>query len=199
MAGQARQRAIEAYLEAKARDVFELEPTDKADHLAYVCYQIENGITLKALAEAVQARLGFEVSASMLRRHIARRYGSEETDAALDEARARASHTLADESLAIVDAEALTPQEVSRAASRARSRQWLAERYNPAKYGNTKQTNVSISIGGMHLDALRARTVKATAVVSGNDHVTSALALGAGDTERGIAKSATPNELGTQQ
>lgn len=69
----------------------------------------------------------------------------------------RASHLMVEESLQIVDAEALTSVDVSRAASRAKSRQWIAGKYNRAAYGESREPTVSISIGSLHLDALRAR------------------------------------------
>lgn len=176
MAGLARTNAVTAWLEAQARDLFELSTAERADHLAFVAHVIENGVTLKALAAKIESELLFEVSASTLRRHLARKHGEAETDAALDAARARASHTLADESLEIVDAPAYTPQEVSRAASRARSRQWLAERYNPAKYGAAKAPTLSISIGSLHIDALRQTpprpVITAEATVQLGDGVT---------------------------
>ena len=48
-------------------------------------------------------------------------------------------------------------QSVFRRASGTSSgtRQWMAERYNPSKYGQSKGVSVSVTVGSLHLDALR--------------------------------------------
>jgi len=162
MAGHSRRAAVLAELERRTRDTFGEADDDSADTpaptpLDYVCHWLENAGTLKALAAEIEAKLHVEVSPSFLQRCLWARHGEGETDSAISQARVRASHMYAEDALAIVDEPADTQVEVSRAASRARSRQWLAEKYNPRAFGASKEANVTINIGSMHLAALQAQ------------------------------------------
>ena len=47
--------------------------------------------------------------------------------------------------------------EASQRRDRSKARQWLAGKWNREMYESQKGVNVAISIGGLHLDALRAR------------------------------------------
>ena len=67
-------------------------------------------------------------------------------------ARVRAADMMACETLTIADS--IPDDNPSRPLHRIRTRQWLAERWDPKLYG-TKQTEVSINIGSLRLDALR--------------------------------------------
>ena len=69
---------------------------------------------------------------------------------------------MAEEALSIVDAPADTNVEVSRASSRAKSRMWMAEKWNRQDYGQDKGVTLNISTGSLHLDALRAFPAKVT-------------------------------------
>jgi hypothetical protein len=68
-------------------------------------------------------------------------------------ARARAADNLACETLEIADAAA--PEESNVARVRIQTRQWIAERWKPSVYAQQRGPSVSISIGGLRLDALR--------------------------------------------
>jgi hypothetical protein len=158
MAGHSRREAIYSELAKRTRDTFgeddeaEVQPTA----LDYVCQWLENGQTLKALAAEVTSKLHVEVSPALLQRALGARYSQDITERAIDAARSRASHQYAEDALSIVDQPADTQVEVSRAASRARARQWLAEKYNPRAYGSSKDVTVAINIGTLHLAALQA-------------------------------------------
>ena len=159
MAGHSRREAIYSELAKRTRDTFgnedseaEIQPTA----IDYVCQWLENAKTLKALAGEITSKLHLDVSPALLQRALAARFGEDETERAIDRARSRASHLYAEDALTIVDEPADTNVEVSRAASRARARQWLAEKYNPRAYGSSKDVSVSISIGSLHLAALQA-------------------------------------------
>ena len=158
MAGHSRRDAILLELERRVTQTFgadddaEIQPTT----LDYVCNWLENARTLKALAGEIEAKLHVEVSPAMLQRVLERKHGEEIVVRDFDSARTRASHQYAEDALAIVDAPADTTVEVSRAASRARSRQWLAEKYNARQFGSQKEVGVTISIGSLHLAALQA-------------------------------------------
>lgn len=157
MAGYARRDAISSELARRTSQTFMVEADDEAiaTTLDYVCMWLENGQTLKALAAELQAKLHLEVSPGLLQRTLDRQYGQDNVAAALSSARVRASHNYAEQAIELVDAPAETQVEVSRAASRARSRQWLAERYNPREYGGKQEATVTINIGSMHLAALQ--------------------------------------------
>jgi hypothetical protein len=133
-------------------DDAEVQPTT----LDYVCNWLENARTLKSLAIEIEGKLHVEVSPAMLQRTLDARYGQENVSRDFDTARSRASHNYAEDALAIVDQPADSQVEVSRAASRARSRQWLAEKYNARQFGSSKDVQVAINIGSLHLAALQA-------------------------------------------
>jgi hypothetical protein len=159
MAGRARYTAITEELLKRVRDTFDPEPEGQLQpsSLDYVCHWMESGKTAKALAADLSKHLPFECDYAMLMRYLRNQYGDEKTDQALDAVRARASHSLAEDALDLIDkADGDSSSAVSKAAAQARSRQWMAEKYNPSRFGQKQTTNVSISIGGLHLDALRA-------------------------------------------
>jgi hypothetical protein len=71
-------------------------------------------------------------------------------------ARVRAAELLACETLTIADS--IAEDNPSRPMHRIRTRQWLAERWDPKTYG-TKPADLHINIGSLRLDALRQTTV----------------------------------------
>jgi hypothetical protein len=166
MAGRARARALADALERRTRDYFGAEPDEpQPTTLDYVCARIESGTTTKAIAAELETTVKFPVDYAMLMRHLRAEHG-EATDERVDEARVRASHLLVEHALELVDAPADTMFQVSKAASQARQRNWMAERYNATRYGSQKGVSVSISVGSLHLDALRALPARATAIVT---------------------------------
>lgn len=155
MAGRARRNALIALLEHLTRATFEDEP-DKT-HLDYVCERIECGTTTKQLCAELTPTLGHELTYARLIAYLAQTFGEGATDERIDSARARASHLFAEEGLEIVDAAPTDSSAgVSKAMARAKQRQWMAERYNPARFGSQKGVSVSISVGHLHLAALQA-------------------------------------------
>ena len=180
MAGRARAKALIEALDKRAADVHALstdqlhpyeqdsEPTQPYTSLNYVADWIESGNTIKELAAELSRQLAHEVTYARIMATLREQHGATATEDALDASRARASHSLAETAMELVDAPADSNVDVSRAASRARTRQWMAERYNPAKYGMQKGVSVSVSIGLLHLDALRAQPARATAIVTGS-------------------------------
>lgn len=164
MAGRARLQALKDELDKRVAVTFDTDDADawKGDappsHLDYVCAWYESGKTGKALAADLQQKLKHDVTYESLMRYLRNSFGNEATESALSEARVRASHSLAEASMQIVDdADETSKSGVAKAMARARTRQWMAERYNPSTFGQKQQTNVAISITGLHLDALRAR------------------------------------------
>ncbi len=122
-----------------------------------VCAWIERGQTVKALALDLSKSLKpIEITYDGLMRYLRDKFTTEAVESSMDTARVRASHSMAEDALRIVDAKAESQQDVSRAASRARARQWMAERYNPQRFGSQKGVNVALSITSLHLSALQA-------------------------------------------
>lgn len=169
MAGRARHHALTEELERRTKDVFDPDPEDAVQptSLDYVCHWIESGQTSKALAADVSQSLPFTVDYAGLMRYLNVVHGEENVAKAIETARVKSSFALAEEALAIVDEKAETSAEIARAASRARSRQWMAERYNQQRFGQNKGVNVQINVGELHLDALRARPTSGTATLEG--------------------------------
>lgn len=164
MAGRARAKALADELQARVRRSFD---DDEATTLDYVAEWVESGNTLKELCAHISTTLGHEVTYARLMATLREQHGAEAADSRLRASRARASHSMAEHALELVDAKADTNVEVSRAASRARTRQWLAERWNQAEYGQAKGVSVTVTVGSLHLDALRALPARATAIVTG--------------------------------
>ena len=85
----------------------------------------------------------------------------DERRAALTEARRLAADAYVEDGQGILDRLAgtdATSSEVSLAIARAKYRQWRASRYNRELYGEPRTgVDLSISIGQLHLDALRAK------------------------------------------
>jgi len=71
----------------------------------------------------------------------------------LSRARARAADDIVSATIAIADSEPV--EESQKTRLRIQTRQWVAERWNAPAYAQNKGQNVSISIAGLRLDALR--------------------------------------------
>ncbi len=163
MAGRARFQALKDELQRLTVDYFDIDPVDVAigsqampSHLDYVGAMVESGTSTTRQAEALGLSLGFPVSYERLLAYLREEYGRNEVDSALRSARSRASHCLAESALDLVDAPQSDSVGVQRARNRAHSRHWLAERYNPEAFGQSKGVNVSISVTQLHLAALQA-------------------------------------------
>lgn len=163
MAGQPKRRAMIEELSKRATETFDTDPVDVAigtqntpTHLDYVSAWIERGQTVKALAQDITNSIRHEITYDQLMRYLRSTFGDQQTERELDAARTRASHLYAEHALEIVDAPAYDSVSVQQAATRAKQRNWLAERYNPSRFGQAKGPTVSISIGGLHLQALQA-------------------------------------------
>ena len=173
MAGRARLAALTDELSKRTLDCFDIDPIDvtlgsvqRPSHLEYVSAWVERGQTIKDLAKDLADSLRIDITYDALMRYLRQSFGEQETDAALSQARARASHAMAEEALAIVDAPAVDKTDVARAASRARSRQWMAERWNQAQYGSQKGVSVNVSVSSLHLSALQASPQEVTAALT---------------------------------
>lgn len=180
MAGRARLNALATELSQRVADTFdydvEQDDSPKPTALDYVCHWMECGKTAKALAADLSTSLSFDVDYAALLRYLRNTYGEQATESAMDAARTRASHSLAEDAIGLIDAaDRDSSSAVSKAAAQARSRQWMAERYNPSRFGQLKGVNVSISVGDLHLQALLAIPKTVTGSVQSPVHNTDAL------------------------
>jgi hypothetical protein len=143
---------IEA-LELRAREYFEGDPVPT--HLDYITCYMEDGHTLNELAAEMSTALGFEVYRGWFGSYLRDTFG-QAAEERLTNARVSASHTMAEQSIGIADVTCTTAVEVAQAGNKMRSRQWVAERWNASQYGRQQAPIVSISLHGLHLDALRS-------------------------------------------
>ena len=67
--------------------------------------------------------------------------------------RARAANHIVGEMIEIADETDI--EEVNKARLRVQTRQWVAERWNPAAYAQNKAPTLQVNLSGMRLDALR--------------------------------------------
>ncbi len=166
MAGRARTAALREALERRSIEALSTEDDiDAPGMLAYVCDWIESGNTVKELAAELTVELDHEVTYARVMAVLRAEDGAEAVEERLSASRVRASHSLAETAMAIVDEQHDTNVEVSRAASRARTRQWMAERYNQREFGSQKGVSVSLTVGSLHLDALRAVPARVTGAI----------------------------------
>jgi transposase len=71
----------------------------------------------------------------------------------LSRVRARAADHLVSETIEIADETDIS--EVNKARVRIQTRQWVAERWNPAAYAQNKMPSVTVNLANLRLDALR--------------------------------------------
>ena len=76
-----------------------------------------------------------------------------EQEGFISRVRARAADNLVGQMIEIADESEI--EEVNKARLRVQTRQWVAERWNPAAYAQTKMPSVQVNLSGMRLDALR--------------------------------------------
>lgn len=71
-------------------------------------------------------------------------------------ARKQMAYSIADEILEIADTTEETHEAIAKARLRTETRKWLAGRYAPEVFGEQKATSINLSIGDLHLQALKA-------------------------------------------
>jgi len=76
-----------------------------------------------------------------------------EQEGFLSRVRARAADALVSQTIEIADETDIS--EVNKARLRVQTRQWVAERWNPAAYAQNKMPSVTVNLANLRLDALR--------------------------------------------
>ena len=114
----------------------------------YLFDQLASGKTLTKLAA------GYECSREYLSKSI---HAIPEYASAVTKARQAAADALVEEGLDMVDSlgASSTTSEISATREKVQWRKFMAGSYNQERYGSRPQTNVTISVSDMHLDALR--------------------------------------------
>ena len=110
--------------------------------------QIASGITVAELARQY----------GCTRSYVSRSLNSvPEYAAALTKARGEAADALVEQGLEMVDglSGASTPTEIAATREKVQWRKFMAGSMNQDRYGTRPQSNVTLSIGDLHLDALR--------------------------------------------
>lgn len=146
-------------------------PEDQDEAIVtYLELRVSSGDTLLRVAKDIGERLGIEVRRGVVSKYLenaAERMGRVGEGGLLARARARGADALADEALDIVDNAPATREGIQLAIARAAQRKWQAEKQNPAEYGQSKGPSVTISIGSLHLDALRQRVIAPRIAIAG--------------------------------
>ena len=167
MAGRPKTKAMVKELERRTRELF---PEDEnATHLDYAEHYVANGGTLVSLALSVASATGTHVMRESLRRYIHKMDGAE---GRLGQARIHSSHAMVEESMAILDDDDIKRDDVPRAKMRVDGKLKVAQMFNRAEFGENKSTQINVSLGSLHLAALRAREMpQITARVIEDDEV----------------------------
>jgi len=125
-----------------------LDDIKKRGGADYLADKIGSGMTVTQLAAQ------YECSRSYFSRSVNE---VPEYAAAMSDARHSSADALVEQGLEMVDAldGESTTQEIAATREKVQWRKFMAGSYNQARYGNRPQTNVTISVSDMHLDALR--------------------------------------------
>jgi hypothetical protein len=144
MAGQPRKQAMIAELERLA---------SKQDQsvLEYAEEWIASGKTILALSKRIKRATREQVSRDMLSKYL--NHCTPDAAARLAHARLIGGHGLLEDALAIADR--TKTEDVPKARLRVQARQWAAERWSP-ELAPQKGVSVTLNVGSLHLDALRA-------------------------------------------
>lgn len=150
MASRPKRQRLLAALRDRAHA--ELEDPD-ASALDFVVHFVGGGGLVSELALSLAEEMGESVSRTFLSGviHNIAPDASQQVVAA----RRRAAALLAEESLEIADTPHKTREDIDQAKLRIGTRHWLAERFNRDEFGANSRVAVQISIGALHLDALR--------------------------------------------
>lgn len=179
MAGQPKKRVVAAELERRAQEIAD-ERTPSPTILDYAEHYVSSGSSLAKLADEIGGALGMDVQREMVRRLV---YACDEERAEerLTRARTRGADGLAEQAVDLIDLAPLERDAISKARAQSEVRQWLASRWNRERYGDSKAPSVVISIGSLHLDALRARPAHAQLAPVENGSGENHLELTSGD------------------
>ena len=125
-----------------------LDDIKKQGGAEYIFDQVASGKTMTQLASDYGcSRQYFSTSINSIPEYAS----------VLAKAKQEAADALVEEGLGMVDAldGGSTTQEIAATREKVQWRKFMAGSYNQERYGSRPQTNVTISVSDMHLDALR--------------------------------------------
>lgn len=161
MPGQPKRRAALAELLRLAREMFgdETPENDEIATLAYLEARIASGTTLLRVVDEVSNNLGQPIHRETIAKWMreAETRAGPEWDGWLTRARARGAHAIVEGALKDLEETPPTRDDIAKAKAVTDTRLWTAERWNREEFGQRQQGGINISIGQLHLDALRAR------------------------------------------
>ena len=162
MAGAPKRRALKEQLARYA----ELAKVDTP--LEFVVAWLEDGHTMLELQQRLTVDTAEDFHQHSVRRYLERQYGKLPVAQAFGEARAEGAHAKVEEAQHLLDTVIPDKDAIAKAKEQANIRLWQAERANKASYGGSRQgdVNVNVTLGQLHLDALRSRVVQAKASIA---------------------------------
>jgi hypothetical protein len=166
MPGQPKTRALVAEMERRANDE-DCTPPEYAERW------IESGGTLLSLAADLADELDLPVMRATLSRYL-HRDDEERTGRAdafeqrLTRARSLSAFGMVEKALEIADK--VEENTVHTSRLKVQSLQWTAERFNREQLGQKQGVSVTVTVGSLHLEALRQPPDRLTAIVTGTIH-----------------------------
>jgi hypothetical protein len=160
MAGRPKLARLLASLQLRA----ERDLGDDATALDYVDYVVEHiagGGFLSALAEDLAAELGESVSRPFLSGAV--HALAPDAKSRIEGARREGAAALAEYATTIADRANETTAGVAKARLQSDTRRWLAERFDPAHFGSSTKAEVTVTLGQLHIEALKAANLKRAA------------------------------------
>ena len=164
MSGSPKYKRITAVIDKYTAEMFG-EDADETP-LDFLCVWLESGRTMIDLAETVAKDLGEIVYAAQISQMGRKLEAAGQAEAAgprgrksrIDQARRWGAMSLAEQSLGFLDK--ATPKTARLAEARAKGRQWLAERFDPERFGakQAPTTQVNLNLSGQHLAAFAQLT-----------------------------------------
>ena len=174
MSGSPKYKRITAVIDKYTAEMFG-EDADETP-LDFLCVWLESGRTMIDLAETVAKDLGEIVYAAQISQMGRKLEAAGQAGAAgppagqaeaagprgrksrIDQARRWGAMSLAEQSLGFLDK--ATPKTARLAEARAKGRQWLAERFDPERFGakQAPTTQVNLNLSGQHLAAFAQLT-----------------------------------------
>lgn len=193
MAGHERRRKVRALLLAEAQR--ELGPN--ADALDYVTYRISNGTSMRELAAEVTAVLDFIVRSSLVEDAAVQGHEAGAATERIRKSRARGAGEMVEEAKTIIDNVAPDRDAIAKAKAQSDVRQFIAARWNRAEWGEAPKQVTNVSIGSLHIDALRSHKrakvearhiseVEAEVLDQVSEQVTDVMLLGTSTTDSGL-------------
>lgn len=119
--------------------------------------QVAAGLTLRAIAKDISAAAGLYISPETLTLWINR---TPELKTKLAAARKAGAPSMVEHAAELLEEVDTDRDAIAKAKAIAEQRNWMASKYDRQTFGNdAAQVNVQLSLGDMHLDALRQRVV----------------------------------------